>query len=411
MSSPVKSTFVAAVTAATLFLPTPASTAIAASAADDPTPDAVTLLPPLPVRLGEGQPCTAASDKRADSSSWARAVLGLPKAQQLTRGAGTTVAVVGTGVSAQAPSLSGRVTAVDGADQDCVGHGTFAAGLIAGARIEGSAVLGIAPETRILALLGTDNRGVPSAQRIAQGIRTAADRGVDVIYVGHALRGDGTEVSAAVAYATGRGALVVAPAAPDAVPREELGPDGTPPPGPFWPAASPGALAVVDFGSNGNRQEDAPPAYKPDLAAPGSQMVSVGPSGNGHYIGSGASLAAAEVAGAAALVKARHPGATGADLRRRLIEAAYPADTPRLDPFAALSLELPAKTEAERQAPPAARYPAPAPTGHVTRSLVIAASVLALVLLIGFAAVIIPLGRARGWLPPGTHQRDPAADS
>ncbi|WP_307711447.1 S8 family serine peptidase [Streptomyces sp. V4I23] len=384
-------------------LPVTASSALAAPTADDPPPGSVTLLPPLPVRLGDDAPCTQASDKTAASSSWMRQVLGLPKAQQLTKGAGTTVAVIDTGVADQVPSLAGRVTATKGAGRDCVGHGTFAAGIIAGARIEGSAVMGIAPEAEILAIQGTDDRGVPSAQKIAKGIRTAADRGVDVIYVGHALNGGRAELIAAVTYAAARDALVVAPAAPDVVPPEGKGLDGEQPTGPYWPAAAPGALAAVDFGPNGLRQRNAPPAYKPDLAAPGSAMVSVGPSGTGHYIGSGASLAAACVAGAAALVRARYPEVSAEELRRRLIDAAYPTDTPRLDPFAAMSLVR--GRGADRASAPAAHYPPPARTAHVTQALAVAGAALGLVLLIAAAAVVIPRGRARGWLPPGTQHR------
>ncbi|OSP24301.1 peptidase, partial [Streptomyces sp. 13-12-16] len=267
----------------------------AAPAAPSGSPGAgdpgATLLPPLPVRLGEDNPCTGASGQTATGAAWSQTALGLSRAQRISRGGGVTVAVVDTGVATGVPGLSGRVEAVGGAAEDCVGHGTFAAGLIAAAPQKGSGITGVAPQAEILALSGTDDRGVPSVERVAAGIRTAADRGAQVIYVGQVLRTGKAELTAAVAHATRRDALVVAPAAPDAVPREELGPDGEMPEGPYWPAAAPGALAVVDFGPNGVRQEKAPPAHEPDLSAPGGEMVSVGPEGSGHYIGSGASLA------------------------------------------------------------------------------------------------------------------------
>ncbi|MCP9990730.1 S8 family serine peptidase [Streptomyces albogriseolus] len=297
----------------------------ASSGADDP---GATLLPPLPVRLGEGNPCTGASEQTATGAAWSQTALGLSRAQRISRGGGVTVAVVDSGVATGVPSLSGRVESLDGAAKDCVGHGTFAAGLIAAAPVKGSGITGIAPQAEILALSGTDDRGVPSVERVAAGIRTAADRGAQVIYVGQVLRTGKAELTAAVAHAARRDALVVAPAAPDAVAREERGPDGEMPEGPYWPAAAPGALAVVDFGPGGVRQKNAPPAYEPDLSAPGSEMVSVGPEGSGHYIGSGASLAAAGVAGAAALVRAYHPDLGAAEVARRLLDTAYPSDIP-----------------------------------------------------------------------------------
>ncbi|MFL1900723.1 S8 family serine peptidase [Streptomyces tauricus] len=371
---------------------------LSAPGADNP---GTTLLPPLPVRLGEDSPCTGASDETATGAAWSQAALGLSRAQRISQGDGVRVAVVDTGVASGVRSLAGRVSAVGGADKDCVGHGTFAAGLIAAAPERGSGITGIAPKADIVALRGTDDRGVPSAERVALGIRTAADRGARVIYVGHALRTGRAELTDAVAYAGRRDALVVAPAAPDAVPREELGPDGEMPRGPYWPAAAPGVLAVVDFGPGGVRQRDAPPAYEADLSAPGSSMVSVGPAGSGHYIGSGASLAAAGVAGAAALVRGYEPGASAGEVARQLLATAYPSDTPRLDPYAALSLVRDGEAggaAAGERAP--VDFPQPADAGPRHRSLAIAAGGLGVALLVGAAAVVLPRGRARGWLPP-----------
>lgn len=379
-----------------------ASGAPSATSGDDP---GTTLLPPLPVRLGEGNPCTGESGETATMAAWSQTTLGLPRAQRITRGGGVTVAVVDTGVASGVPGLSGRVTAADGAGEDCVGHGTFAAGLIAAAPRTGSGITGVAPEARILALRGTDDRGVPSVERVALGIREAADRGAKVIYVGQALRTGRAELTEAVAHATRRDALVVAPAAPDAVTREERGPDGEMPEGPYWPAAVPDVLAVVDFGAGGVRQKNAPPAHEPDLAAPGSGMVSVGPGGTGHYIGSGASLAAAGTAGAAALVRAYRPELTAHEVSRQLLAAAYPSDTPRLDPYAALTV-VPDQNTASPDAPVPAHLPAPAdPTPH-RRSLTIAATGLALVLLLAAAAAVVPRGRARNWTPPGPRTRN-----
>ncbi|HET6860800.1 MAG TPA: S8 family serine peptidase [Streptomyces sp.] len=393
----MKYRYVGLALAAAVILPIGSVPAFAAGADDRP---GAVLLPPLPVRLGKDSPCTEASKETATGAAWSQGALGLSRAQRISRGAGVSVAVVDTGVFSGAPSLSGRTTALDGAGEDCVGHGTFAAGLIAAAPEKGSGISGVAPQAEIIALRGTDDRGVPSARLVAAGIREAADRGAQVIYVGQALRTGRAEIGAAVAHAVKREALIVAPAAPDALPREEQGPNGEMPQGPYWPAAAPGVLSVVDFGPTGARQKNAPPAYEPDLAAPGSSMVSIGPKGSGHYIGSGASLAAAGVAGAAALVRAYRPEMSAAEVSEQLLATTYPSDTPRLDPYAALSIVAEQGEPAAAQPAPA-RLPAPVDLGPRNRALAIAGVGLTVVLLIAGAAAVIPRGRARSWLPPG----------
>lgn len=192
--------------------------------------------------------------------------------------------------------------------------------------------------------------------------------------------------------------------APDAVPAEELGPNGELPRGPYWPAALPDVLSVVDFGPSGVRQEKAPPAYRPELAAPGGGMVSVGPRGSGHYIGSGASLAAACAAGAAALVRAYHPEMTAEQVRRQLLEASYPSDIPRLDPYAAMSTVLPAarsQSAIKAAKPPAARIAGAPTTGPALGGWPSPRSAWPWCCWSAPPHVVIPLGRARGWLPPG----------
>jgi subtilisin family serine protease len=137
-----------------------------------------------------------------------------------------------------------------------------------------------------------------------------------------------------------------------------------------------------------------------DLAAPGDAVVSVGPKGSGHYLGSGASLAAAQVAGAAALVRAQHPGMTAAETARRLTGAAYPASPPRLDPYAALTAVLDGGPGDVPVADPAQVVARP-PEGPRHRALFVAGVCGGLVLLLAAAAAALPRGRARRWRPAG----------
>lgn len=353
-------------------------------------------LPALRNVPADAAPCAKASGRRAEDAPWTLSALDLSRAWQVTRGAGVTVAVVDTGVGTDIPALAGRVSSLGGAGSDCAGHGSFAAGLIAAAPVEGSGMVGVAPQASVLAVRGTDGRGVASADLVAAGIRAAVDGGADVIYVGEALLTGRTELTAAVSYATRRDVLVVAPAAPDTAPVSADNGSPDPTARPYFPAFLPQVLSVSDFGPDGTRPDKAPQPFAPDLAAPGDAVVSTGPSGSGHYIGSGSSLAAAQVAGAAALVRARYPHMTAAQVTRQLQATAYPAEPARLDPFAAVSAILPARRQTAKEDPPARIVPS-APAATRQRALAVAGGCVVLILLIAGAAVVIPRGRARRW--------------
>ncbi|GGW12477.1 type VII secretion-associated serine protease [Streptomyces globisporus] len=352
-------------------------------------------LPVVRSVLAEDDTCVEASEVKARSEPWTMGALGAARARPLSQGAGQTVAVVDTGVGESAPALAGRVTAIGDAGKDCVGHGTFAAGLIAATPGAAGGPAGLAPEARIQAVRGADERGGSTVAQVAASIRTAADEGASVIYVAAALAAGKAELTKAVAYASEKDALVVAPLAPDALPRDAK------PAAWYWPAAAPGAIGVTDYGPDGQRPANAPVVGGADLAAPGDAVVSIGPEGSGHFIGYGASFAAAHVAGAAAQVRARHPELSAADTERRLTEAAYPASPPRLDPYAALTAVL---TDEKGAVPRTERAEVPPPPAAEprTRALIAAGVGGGVVLLVAAGAVVIPRGRARNWRPAGS---------
>ncbi|MFF8593829.1 S8 family serine peptidase [Streptomyces sp. NPDC015220] len=306
-------------------------------------------LPVVPARLGAmATACTGGSGTVMTQVPWAQRLLGLGRAGLLTDGAGVTVGVVDTGVSTKAAALSGRVTARPDAGSDCVGHGTFVAGLIAAAPRSGVGFAGVAPGARIFAARGTDATGTADASTVARGIRAAVDAGCRVVTVSAALAANSSALSSAVRYATAHDVLLVAPAVPDDT---SAGRDRTSSATPFWPAAAPGVLSVVDFGVDGKHPDGALQPLEPDLAAPGDRVSGIGPAGDGHFVGSGASFAAAYVAGAAALVRAYRPGLTAAQTADRLERTGYPADVPRLDVDGALTGVL---SPAPATEPPAA---------------------------------------------------------
>jgi hypothetical protein len=176
---------------------------------------------------------------------------------------------------------------------------------------------------------------------VAAGIRTATDAGAKVIDVSLAFPAASNSLTSALGYAAEHDVLVVAAGVPDGL---QLNGDTS---GqilalPFWPAASTGVLAVVDVDIDGARPTSTVDPIRADLAAPGDGVTGIGPSGRGHFLANGASVAAAFTAGAAALLRAYHPELAAPEVAARLIASAYPAPVPRLDPYAALAAVPPA---------------------------------------------------------------------
>ncbi|WP_405387953.1 S8 family serine peptidase [Streptomyces sp. NBC_01102] len=361
-------------------------------------------LPGMPFALdpeAEAVACTPASREKAKKQDWSRQRLDLDRLHQHSTGAGVTVALIGTGVAPDAAGLAGRVTAPGEAADDCVGHGTFLAGLIAGTGGDSPRLAGVAPGAKILALRGTDRRGQADSGLVVDALRAATEAGAGVIAVAVALPRQDAALSGAVADARRAGAVVVAAATPD--PPSRGGTDEVPS-RTYWPAGEPGVLSVADMLPGGTRPDGSLPTDGIDLAAPGAGVVSGGPRGEGHYLGAGVPVATAYAAGAAAAVRAAHPDDSPDDVIRRLTATAYPADIPQLDAYAAVTTVLGDSAE------PAAAEPAAAPvTVRDTSVADRAAGRAVLFVLLGSAAVLAVLwavlafsrARARGWRPAG----------
>ena len=123
---------------------------------------------------------TAVPPAAADPRQWPLDFLHIAQAQQVSQGAGITVAVIDTGVDAGHPDLSGSV--LPGADlvttgstrdarTDLSGHGTGMAGLIAGH----GRMLGVAPRASIVPIrvLTEFGRGTAAPDLLAQAIDLA----------------------------------------------------------------------------------------------------------------------------------------------------------------------------------------------------------------------------------------------
>jgi hypothetical protein len=245
--------------------------------------------------------------------------VGAPAAWDVTTGSPqVTVAVLDGTVDTSHPDLAGRVTTGPSFVQDgCtdakpqqLAHATAVAGLVGAITDNNIGIASLGWQARVLAVRVLDDCGVGTASEVSAGIRYAADHGARIINL--SLAGEPNPVLAdAVTYAQGKGALVIAAAGNDG--KTE----------PVYPAAYAGVLAVGSTTRDGTAASTfSNHGAWVDLVAPGETIVSTSTDTTGYAEFTGTSFASPIVAGAAALVFARHPAFTGADVSSRLTRTA-----------------------------------------------------------------------------------------
>jgi hypothetical protein len=195
------------------------------------------------------------------------------------------IAIVDSGVDCSLPDFVGRIAAKRsfvGGDPcvDTDGHGTIVAGEIA-ANLDSTGIVGIAYTAQLLIAKVVDSSGNIPLRAEADAIRWAADQGAQVINLSlggvrdpaHPSRDTYSALEAdAVAYAYGRGALLVA-----AVGNSDEA-YATPWPYASYPSALPHVLGVGALTRSGSVPDfsDRDPLYV-DLAAPGTDIYSTFP--------------------------------------------------------------------------------------------------------------------------------------
>ncbi|GLF95470.1 S8 family peptidase [Streptomyces yaizuensis] len=249
-------------------------------------------------------------------------------------GTGVKVAVLDTGVDRTHPDLTTQVVAeknfTDAKDvKDRHGHGTHVASTVAGTGARsGGTHKGVAPGARIISSKVLNDRGSGTASSIIGGIDWAVAQGADVINMSLGAP-DGPEIDPVEAQVNKvfqeKGVLFAVGAGNEG----RRGPTGSiSSPGSADGALTVGAVdddgATAPFSSRGPRADGG--AIKPDVAAPGVDIVAAAAAGTevdpqapaGYATQSGTSMATPHVAGAAALLKQRHPGWTGDRLKSAL---------------------------------------------------------------------------------------------
>ncbi len=242
---------------------------------------------------------------------------GTGEAIKLTSGNGIRVAVVDTGVNPEHEELKGRVSVNYINREECIatggidshGHGTHVCGLIGAIMNNGHGGMGVAPGVLIDSIqITTTGKGFTLSE-VAEGLRMAIDRGVDIISLSVGSEGRSITIKQLTEEAAGKGIVLVAAAG-------NSGSDIR-----NYPAAEDGVIAVGWVDSKGERAGKSNYGKWVDIAAPGSGLISTYiPTSSGKNLVSGDSLknaygklsgtsqATPLVAGAAALCYSLNPG-------------------------------------------------------------------------------------------------------
>lgn len=320
-----------------------------------PAPPPVLLDPPPGRRpgaaaglRGPGQCDPPAADEPGPDADSAARRMRLADVHRLATGAGRLIAVIDTGV-APGPRFGDRLTG--GGDyltggsglDDCDGHGTAVAGIIAaspGGR-DGGGVSGMAPGARLLSIrqsspafqvMGPDGVSRPAGDvhTLADAVVLAVRSGADVVNISEAVclpaaraASQGALIQAALRLAA-RADVVVVAAAGNAG-GGNCAPSGQEPADqvslPGWYGDD--VLTVGAVGPDDDAADFTVPGAWVDVAAPGTDLRSLAVGGGTTDVDlRGTSFAAPWVSGLAALVRERFPRLSAAQVVDRILATA-----------------------------------------------------------------------------------------
>jgi subtilisin family serine protease len=239
-----------------------------------------------------------------------------------TRGGGTKVAVLDTGVNTSHPDIElhpggwaefdkdgNRVPGSEPYDSESPnGHGTHVSGTVAG-NSSGTAI-GVAPDAQLMHGLVLSDNGEGTFAQVTAGLQWAVDNNAEIVSMSLGSEGYEDAWIDPVRNAQSQGVLVVAASGND-------GPGTSGSPGNVYDTLAVGATDeqgnVPDFSSGENvdtgqawnsTPSDWPSQYTvPDLVAPGQSIRSANSSGTGYVRLSGTSMATPHVSGVAALME------------------------------------------------------------------------------------------------------------
>ncbi len=293
--------------------------------------------------LGAGP---ARADIVQDSEAWVLTAMSLKSAWAVSEGKGVVVAVIDSGVNPDVSDLVGSVrtgpdlTGIKTAPSNPYWgvHGTWMASLIAGhGHNDGtSGILGSAPESTILSIRVIADSGDPNDRKyetesashgqhqLASAITYAVSHGAEVISMSLGYNLQSLPVRAALQDAYDHNVVVVASAGNSG---DAAGAAGTGHAPYSFPADYPGVLAVAAVNSSGHVSSFSSENLSVQVAAPGDRVPAQGRNGHYWYV-SGTSPACALTAGVAALIKAKYPSLTDAQVISAITTSTTPTTRP-----------------------------------------------------------------------------------
>jgi serine protease len=239
-----------------------------------------------------------------------------------TTGASNVIAVLDTGVKLDHPDLAGRLVAGydfvndDTNPTDDNGHGTWVSGIIVARANDGYGIAGISWSDKVMPVKIMNGEGSGSTADLLDGLRWAADHGADVINMSIGGFPYSQLVQDAVNYAWGKGAVLVGAAGNNR--REET----------FYPASFNNVVSVSATQVNDEFSNWSSWGPKVDVSAPGSSVLTTNcytctyadhDTWGSHTFISGTSFATPNVAGVVALIRAKYPTYTPAQVVSRLL--------------------------------------------------------------------------------------------
>lgn len=252
------------------------------------------------------------------SNQWPLQYLKSSQVWDLSKGAGTVVAVLDTGVypipdtqdslSSGADFSSGSGLSTGNGQGDLAGHGTGIAVMIAGA---GKTFEGFAPSAKILPVRVITGSGLGQADNVAAGIEYAIAQHVQVISMSLYVSPSDAKLAKAVQDAEDAGIVVVAASGNQSASTVD------------YPAIYPGVVAVSATDQSGAVASFSNSGPQVAIGAPGVNVPTEDETG-ATGTADGTSAATAYVSATVALVRAAHPSWTAGQVIRDLIATASP---------------------------------------------------------------------------------------
>jgi Subtilase family len=215
-------------------------------------------------------------------------------------GQGVTIAVLDSGVGADATFGQGKVRYLDvgmglsPASDD--GHGTGVAALISGHSPDAQ---GVAQGADILSIRVTGTDGLSDGFTLMQAIVAAADNGARIINISLGAYGSSPGLASAIEYARSRGSVIVASAGNDQATQLT------------WPAAHPDVISVGAVDANGKQVIFSNSGDGLSMTAPGFGVPTAW-TGNQRVLADGTSFSAPLVSASIAALMTIYPGITAA---------------------------------------------------------------------------------------------------